>query len=623
LTGRDERHYQFGRFRVSSVERLLRRDEAVVPLPPKAVDTLVALLSSPGRMLEKGELMKMVWPDSFVEEGALVRNISQLRKALGEGAEDSEYIETIPKRGYRFVAPLREVADAAALPESPAAPPVPTRKSRVLWLSGAAVLVLVAAIVIVALKFTRGAAGIPVHSLAVLPFENLSKDPAQVYFSEGMTEVLITNLARITTLRVISLASVDGHASQKPPAAQAREWNADAVLQGSVIQAQNRVRIHVELVDARSGLVYWSDTYERNAGDALELQSEVASAIVREIRVKLTPQEQQFLAKSSKVAPAALNAYLRGRYAWNRRTEQSLRSAVDYFTEAIRIEPGYALAYAGLADTYSVLGSNGVDGMAPREAMPLAKINATKALETDPLLAEAHSSLAYVLMSYDWNLPEAEKEFQRAIELNPGYSTAHHWYGHFFLAAGRPDLAMEEMKRALDLEPLSPSINVGIGWCLYYLRQYEQSIDQYRNTLKTEPAFAMGHLTLGMALQQQKKYEDAAAEFKTAVELSGSTPGAVAALACAYGQSGKMAAAREQLAKLKEMEKRRYVPAVFFANVYRGLGDQEHLMASLAQAVEDRSDYLLYVRSDPALEKLAQDPRFRTLAEKLPPLKRP
>ena len=632
-----EKHiYEFGAFRVDTEERLLRRGEEVLPLTPKAIDTLLALISSPGQMLEKDRLMKMVWPDTFVEEGALTRNVSVLRKMLGEGPDDSQFIETIPKRGYRFVAPVREVSeDAAIRPDTaPNAAPEATKDkepgesaaqaswSPIAWIGVALAVALVAALISFWLpKRSTGVAGGVVRSLAVLPFTNLSSDAAQDYLSEGMTEALVTSLSHIGTLRVISLASVTPPAGEKKSLVdRAREWKAEVVLRGTVLRTTDRVGIHAELVDAGTGAVYWSDNYERNMGDALGLQSEVAGAIVREIRVKLTPKEAQFLAQTRKVNPEALNAYMKGRYFWNRRTEETLQSAVRSFQQAIDLEPNYALAYSGLADSYALLGTNGSDGMAGAKALPLAKAAASRALKLDDSLAEAHASLAYVHMSFEWDLPAAQKEFERAIELNPGYATAHHWYSHYFLAAGRPDQAMEEMKRAHDLEPLSLIINVGIGWCLYYSRQYDQAIEQYRSTLEMDPSFPLAHLTLGRAYQQNKMYPQAVEEFQKAVEFSGSDPGTVAGLASAYADAGRMPEARREIVRLTEMAKRRYVPAIFFADVYRAVGDKRQLLDWARKAIDDRSDYMVYVRADPALESVRRDPDFAKLLDRIRPI---
>ena len=618
---REERFYEFGPFRVNTEERLLRRGDEVLPLTPKAIDTLLALISSPGHMLEKERLMKAVWPDTFVEEGALVRNISILRKALGEGTDDAQYIDTIPKRGYRFIAPVREVSAVAATPvASPETPSQsPSHRNRSIAAAALAIIVIIALVAVwLAMKST---AGVSVRSLAVLPFKSLSNDPAQDYLSEGITEALVTSLARIGTLRVISLASVTASPNEKKsPAEVAREWNADAVLRGTVQRATNRVRIHAELVDAKTGTVYWSDNYERDTGDTLVLQSEVAGAIAREIRVKLTPQEAQFLARTRKVDPEALNAYLKGRYFWNRRTPEKLQSAVRSFQQAIDIEPAYALAYAGLADSYALLGSTGSDGMTGAQALPLAKAAATRALQMDDTLAEAHASMAYIHMSFEWNLPKAAKEFERAIALNPGYATAHHWNAHYFLAAGSPGRALAEMKRAHDLEPLSVVINVGIGWCLYYSRQYDQAIAQYKSALELDPYFPLGHQMLGMAYQQNKMHQEAVEEFQKAVEYSDHSAGAISALASAYADAGRKQDAERELARLTQMASRQYVPAIFFANAYRAVGNQRQMFESILKAIEDRSDYLVYVRSDPGLVSLAKDPNFIKLLPRLQPL---
>ena len=638
------RTYQFDGFHIDSSERLLRLGGVVVSLTPKAVDTLLALLANPGRMIDKDTLIKAVWPDTFVEEGALVRNVSLLRKTLGKGQDGKEFIETIPRRGYRFSGNVAQQA-GSALPVAvlrpntlidsadPPAPgsvlvePAPTvfpAVARRRWIVAgiaALALVIVAAVLWTRQVFRHPAA--PVHALAVLPFENLSRDPAQDYFAEGLTEVLISRLTHVGSLQVISLASVSAPTGpRQPPAQQARAWHADAVLRCTVARQLDRVRIHAELIDAGTAAVYWSEDYEREMVDAWSLQNEVASAIAREIRVKLSPAESQILASTRKVDPRALNAYLRGRYAWNRRTEQQLRAAIDYFNEAIRLQPDDALAYSGLADSYSLLASNGTDGMPPNEAMPIAKVNARKALELDPSLAEAHASLAYILMSWEWNLPEAEIEFRRSIARNPGYATGHQWYSHYLLAVGRLDEAEREMKQALEIEPLSLVINVGLGWCQYFAGHYDEAIETYRNTLKMDPAFPLTHQTLGMAYGQKHMYQESVAEFRQAVELSGGSPVSIAGLANAYASAGRAAEAKQQVARLEELARHRYVPAVLLANAYRSLGDDRRTYQFIRKAVAERSDYLIYVPGDPALKAIAGNPNFSAIRSLLKPLSR-
>lgn len=645
MNSEDIRTYQFDGFCIDSSERLLRLDGEVVSLTPKAVDTLLALLASPGRMVDKETLMKAVWPDTFVEEGALIRNVSVLRKTLGKSRDDKEYIETIPRRGYRFVGSVgpkaspdsaAAVVDAVDLPEDmdsavpisvlveaiPASIP-PKRQKRRWFAVGILTLGFVVALTVLSTKFWVRQATAPVHVLAVLPFENLSRDPAQDYFAEGLTEVLISGLTRIGSLRVISLASVSAPSTPpQAPAQRARAWHADAVLRCTVVKNSDRVRIHAELIDVRTAALYWSEDYERGMDDAWSLQNEVASAIAREIRVKLSPAESQILASARKVDPRALNAYLRGRYAWNRRTEQQLRVAIEYFNEAIALQPNDALAYSGLADSYSVLASNGTDGMRPNEAMPIAKANALKALQLDATLAEAHASLANILMSWEWNMPEAEKEFRRSIELNPRYATAHQWYSHLLLATGRLDEAQREMKQALEIEPLSLVINVGAGWCQYFARHYDEAIEIYKNTLKMDPNFPLAHQTLGMAYAQKQMYQESLVEFRQAADFSGGSAASIAGLANAYALAGRAAEAKQQVERLEALARKSYVPSVLMANAYRSLGDDRRVYHFLGLAIAERSDYLIYVRSDPALETIIKNPNIGAMLSLLKPIAR-
>jgi TolB-like protein/DNA-binding winged helix-turn-helix (wHTH) protein len=400
--------YEFGPFRIDSVERLLFRGQDVLPLTPKAIDTLLALISNPGRVLEKEELMKMVWQDSFVEEGGLARNVSLLRKTIGDTEED-RYIETIPKRGYRFVATVRNGEIKAEveqeIPRVPA-PWVPVEQVRPKRRPWVAVLVISALAAVAAIFWYQSharrvelapTASSPVNALAVLPFRNVTGDPAQDYFADGMTQALITSLAKLGSLRVISLASAaGGRAESQALEAIVRDRSASLVLRGTVLRSGERVRIDAQLLEPNKGAVYWANYYERDVKDLLSLESAVAQAIATEIQVGITAKEREQLSTHRQVKPQALDSYMRGRHLWNRRTEESLRQAAQHFQQAVAADPEYALAYSGLADSYSLLGSIGVDGMAPSKAMPLAKAAALRALELDPGLAEAYVSLAYV-----------------------------------------------------------------------------------------------------------------------------------------------------------------------------------------------------------------------------------
>jgi TolB-like protein/DNA-binding winged helix-turn-helix (wHTH) protein/Tfp pilus assembly protein PilF len=618
----EKRVYEFGPFRIDSVERLLYRGEELIPLAPKTIDTLMALVSNAGRVLEKDDLIRMVWRDSFVEEGGIARNISLLRKALGD-TEEGRYIETIPKRGYRFVAPLR---DPIALQSDPAATPAPAiHRRRALW---PAALILSAAALAAALWFATGetpgepaqVVSVPASALAVMPFKNVSGDPSQDYFAEGMTHALITDLAKMGNLRVISLASPAG--GQSEPAALAaivKDDSAGLVVRGTILKSGERIRIDAQLIDPHKRTVYWANSYDRGVKDVLALQADVADAIAHEIQAGINSRRREQVRPHRAVKPEALDAHMRGRYLWNRRTEEGLREAVRHFQQAIASDPEYAVAHAALADSYSLLGSVGIDGMPPAEAMPLAKAAAQKALELDPTLAEGYVSRAYIKLSYDWDLPGAAKDFSRALALNPASATGHHWYSHYFMAAGDLDKATQEMNAALSLEPLSSIINVGAGWCHYYSRRYDEAIERYKAVIEMDPNYAVAHQTLAMAYQQKGMFPEAITHFKRAVSLSGDGPSAIAGLASAYGAAGMAGEARKELARLTEMSRRRYVPALYFAAVHEALGETASSFRWGWKALGERSDYFVYLRVEPRAGRLHNHPEFLKMLSRLHP----
>jgi DNA-binding winged helix-turn-helix (wHTH) protein/TolB-like protein/Tfp pilus assembly protein PilF len=627
--------YEFGPYRIDTGERLLHRGDELISLPPKVVGTLLVLVRSAGRMVDKGDLMKAVWPDTFVEEGALTRNISLLRKTLGDTGDEAAYIETIPKRGYRFVAPVRTVAvepAGAAIVEFRHTHPPKTGngghagtaeaqpsswRSAAKWIVLAGILLL-AGIAAIA-KFIMGDPGtrpvppvtVAANALAVLPFRIAEKDASQDYFADGMTQALITRLANLRNLRVVSLASEGG--GQRDPAAWTallRQQSVNRVLIGTIFSSGGRVRIYVQLKDLSTWTVQWANSYERDFQDVLALESDVAEAIASEIQVSITAQDRERLRLGRPTLPQALDAYRRGRYLWNSRTEDGLRRAAEYFQQAIAADPTYAPAYSGLADSYSLLGSVGTDGMPPNKAMPLANSYALKAIELDPDLADGHISLAYVKLSYDWDLPGAAREFSRALELNPNSATARHWYSHYFMAAGDLGKATEQMREALQLEPLSPSINIGIGWCLYYSRKYDQAIEQFRSVTEINPTLPLAHQTLGMAYQQKGLFDQAIEEYKSAAAFSNNSPASVAALASAYATLGKLAESRQELARLEEMSRTRYVPAFYFATIHYAMGDRAKTLGWGWKAVGERCDYLMYLGVEPRVGKLAGNREF-------------
>ncbi len=616
--------YQFGPYRIDAGERLLHRGEDLVSLPPKALDTLLVLLESAGRMVDKSDLMKAIWPDTFVEEGALTRNVSLLRKALEDTGDEPRYIETIPKRGYRFIAPVEARPLRAKGPVERSDPPPPP-ESKASWISGWAApigLLVACSVVGLAMYLTRGrdetttAAAVKTasHTIAVLRFRNVEADPAQEYFADGITQSLITPLKRLGNLRVIDLTSENsGSAETDAVDRLVREQGITHFLTGTVQQSNGRVRIHAELKDPKTRDVSWANDYERDMKDVLALEAAAAEAIANEIQVAVTAEERQQLQQNHQINPDAWLAYQRGRYFWNRRTEDGLNRALQFFQQAIELDPTFALPYTGQADSYSLLGSIGIDGMRPDKAMPLAKAAAEKALQMDPNLAEAHVSLAYVKLSYEWDLDGAKKEFAKAIALDPASAKAHHWYSHYFMGANDLTKATEQMQMAIRLEPLSPIINLGVGWCYYYSRQYDQAIEQYRSVVEMDPSLPMAHQTLGMAYQQKGLFPQAIAEFQRANDLSGNSPTSLAALASAYGAAGQVADARRELAKLEDMSKTRYVPALYFAMVHNSLGETATALKFGWAAAAERSDYLVYLHLEPQVGKLAGDTRFLSL----------
>jgi len=603
----DKRVYEFDSFRIDSGERLLFRGAELIPLTPKVADTLLALLANAGHIVGKDELMKSVWPDAFVDEGGLARNISALRKALGE-SEGAQFIETVPKRGYRFIAPLKGQAGAQAV--APAAP-IRAAQTRRRWAALAASAVVLSMIAFAASHY-RGRQRF--SSLIVIPLQNLSGDPAQEHVADTMTEELIDTLTTIPSLRTISFTTAMTYKGARKPLPEiARERDAGAAVEGAVKLWSDQVRIEVRLLDAGTEQSLWTGSYQGAVSDISRLESEAASSIAEAIRVKLTSAQKRQLASSRPVPAAAWMDYSRGRMFWNKRTPEGIGRAIEYFQSSIALDPGYARAHSGLADAWALLGSAGADAYPPREVMPKAKEAAAKAVELDPYLAEAHTSLGYVMLSYDWDLAAARREFELAIALNPGYATAHHWYAHYWLAAGETQKALDEIGKAQFLDPQSPVINAGAGWCRYHAGRYRPAIDQYLDTFKFAPEFALAHTLLGMAYEQTEAYPDAEAEFAKARGLEGSPSLALAGLGRVYARTGRRADAQRIAGQLEHPEPARYVPSIYIAAVYAAMGEKEKALSLTGKAIEERSDYVIYLNTDPWAEPLRADPRFRQI----------
>jgi TolB-like protein/DNA-binding winged helix-turn-helix (wHTH) protein/Tfp pilus assembly protein PilF len=628
---------QFGAYEVSLQSGEVRKAGMRIRVQQQPMKLLEILLERPGEIVTREELRRRVWPnEGFGDfDQALNIAIGKLRSAFGDSAENPRFIETLPKRGYRFIADVSVVgADARPKrPESapgdvPARDPEPTKhgaglavapkgrlsSSHRLIIAGALVLSFLVVSLWLFRTPSRGTRSI--RSLAVLPLDNLSGDPSQNYFADGMTDELITDLAQISALRVISRTSVMVYKGARKPLPQiARELNVDAVVEGTVLHSGDHVRITAQLIEASTDRHLWSQSYESELRDTLALQNKVAAAIADQIRINLTPREQAALKNAEVVNPEAYESYLKGRYFWNKRTADGLKVALAYFNQAIEQDPNYAQAYSGLADTYALLGDWQYAAMTPKEAFPKAKAAAIKALELDSRLGEAHNSLAFVLDGFDWDLNSGGNEFRRAIELAPGYATAHHWYAWHLSLLGRYDPAIAEMRKAQNLDPLSLIINADLAELLVVAHSYDESILQSRKTIEMDPNFALAHNQLAQAYLQKHMYDEAIAELTKAIKLSGGSPAFIANLARAYVATGKRSEALKLLNDLKKRSNPSYSNAAEIAVIYASLGDTDQAMNWLEKGYEERFNPGVLLR--PGFDPLRSDPRFQDLVRRI------
>ncbi len=569
---------RFGPYEVSWKARELRKYGLKVKLQQKPLQILMLLLERAGEVVTREELREQLWGDEvFIDcECSLSAAINKLREALNDSPTKPRFVETLPRQGYRFIGTPVEV------------------------------------------KTTSPPEGRPM--LAVLPFENLSGDPSEDFFSDGLTEEMILQLGRLhpERLGVIARTSIMQYkGTNKNLEEIGRELGVGYVLEGSVRRAGGRVRITAQLVQVNDQTSLWAESYDRDLSDILALQSEVAQAVAREIKIKLTPQEQARLSAPITVTPAAYEAYLKGRYFGNKVTEDGYKKSLEYFKQAVHQDPYLALAHAGVADTYIFSADTGVDALPPQEAMPKAKAAATKALEIDPTLAAPHASLAMVAWRYHWDWKEAEREFRSAIQLNPNYPTAHLMYCWYLAAAGRLEEATAEIEWARGLDPLSLIISANVGWTLIIARRYERAIQQLRRGIELDPNFALAHHLLGRAYAQQAQFQEATAELQKAIDLSGGSPFMTAVLGNALALAGKRKEALNVLKKLQELSKQRFVSSFDRATVYVGLGQKDQVFFWLERAYEERTSYFAYLKVDPMLDSLHGDPRFADLIRRI------
>ena len=620
---------RFADFHVDLRAGRLRKQGVRICLQEQPFRVLTALLESSGEVVTREELRNRLWPaDTFVDfDHRLAAAISKLREALNDSAENPRFVETVGRRGYRFMVPVEPVTppiengQLQAVPEPQ--PSVPAqRKStvpRAAWTSAGLALFLTFGFFV--LRHGRQgdvtASGVPrISSIAVLPLENLSNDPEQEYFVEGMTDEIITDLAKLPGIRVISRTSaVQYKGTHKTLPQIARELNVDAVVEGTVLRSGNRVRIRTQLIYAPADRHIWAQAYERDLKDVLELQASVAQDIAGEIQLKLTSQQQTNLAAARPVDPEAHELYLKGRFFWNKRDQTGFAKAVDYFQQAIAKDPNYASAYAGLADAYAL--SGGLNLIPVAEVMPRAKATAERALELDSNLAEAHASLGLIAPFLNWNWADAKKHYERALELNPNYATAHHWYAEGYqMPMGRVDDALSEVHKAQELDPLSAVIATDMGKELYFARRYDEAIVELRRALEVDPNFVSAHNWISDTLLEKGDYSDAITELEKTKPFREERI-YIRQTAYLHARMGRRAQAQAELAKSLQLSQGKPVSSGAVALTYAALGDKDKAFLWLEKAYTEKSSFMTCLKFWSVFDPLRSDPRFGDLLSRV------
>jgi DNA-binding winged helix-turn-helix (wHTH) protein/TolB-like protein/tetratricopeptide (TPR) repeat protein len=635
--------YRFGSYELQPAERLLFYEGHPVSLTPKAFDLLVFLVERSGHLCQKDELMKALWPDSFVEEGNLAVTVSLLRKALGDERGHQQYIETVSKSGYRFIAPVENLADhsevgpqvensddkhppqAVALPSPPdvSMPLISKFPGASAWR-----LITLAATVVIATLFlarfvrvTGGIANPPAStptagSLAVLPFQTVGEKIDQAYVGIAMADAVITKLGHSGKIVTRPTSAVQKYATLPQDSRTAGlEQGVDAVLDGRMQREGDRVRLTVQLTRVRDGVELWADAFDAKFTDVFTLEDEFSDRVARSIRLKLTGEDTGPLSKLSTKNVDAYEAYIRGRYFWNRRTEQAITKGLRYFQQAVALDPNFAEAHAGVADSYALLGLYGL--LPPKEAFPPAEDAAKKALAINDDLAEAHATLGFVYFYYDWNGRAAEQEFRRALDANPGYAMAHSWNGQDLAARHRIPEALKETELAQQDDPLSLIVSCNAGLVLLVAGRQEKAADILTKALEIDPNFPRAHFRLGNVYEQRGMPDKAIAEFEEAVRLSGDDSYYEGALGHAFGMAGNVKEARRILEILKKRSRTQYVPAYAVALVYAGLREKDDAFEWLEKAYSDRSASMALMNVDPALDSLHSDARFEELVRRV------
>lgn len=582
--------YQFGPFRLDANDRVLLRGDRTVHLTDKVFNILLLLVERSGHLVTKEELVERVWPDSIVEESNLTVSISALRKALGERQEGGRYIETIPKRGYRFITDVREVKDER----------VGLAKG-----NGGEASAMAKADILSAATTT----------LAVLPLLNVGDDQNLEYLSDGITESIINALSKLPQLKVLARSTMFRFKdTELDPLEVGRQLDAQALLTGRILQINEELLIKLELINIKEGSQIWGEQYQRKSADIFEVQEEIAQEVSEKLKLRLTSKQKRQLTKRYTEDIEAYHLYLKGRYCWNKRTGEALKMAIEFFQRAIAEDPDYALSYIGLADCYAIIPF--YSNIPPKSAFEEAKKATAKALEIDHTLAVAHASLAFIKENYEWDWVGAGREYQKAIDLNPNYATAHQWYGMYFMKLGQFERASRELKRALRFDPRSLIINADLGLPFYFKGQYDEAIEQYRKVLEMDQDFIWARFFLGWAYERSGRFSEAIAEFQKAKLIDDRTE-VSAMIAHTYAVSGRRDEAQTILDSLEEQSKHLYISQYYMALIYAGLNDKDRAFGWLEKAYSDGNEWLVWLKVDPRFDSLRADSRFSELLRRI------
>jgi TolB-like protein/Flp pilus assembly protein TadD len=582
------RAFRFGPFELDLRARELRKRGIRLRLPEKPFQILELLLEKPGVVVTRREIRDRLWPGIVAGfDRSLNTAVNTLRQTLGDSAGSPRFVETRSRRGYRFIAPVETLGAAMDTAMQPPAPAVAIAES--------------------------------FSSIAVLPFENAGGDPESDYLSDGITESILQSLSQLPTVRVMARSSVFRYKGRKAdPRIAGREMNVHAVLTGIVEQngaGSESLVVSAELVEVANGWRLWGERFERKFSDILKVEQEMARDISENLRLHLTGEDCKRLARHTTEKLEAYQDYLKGRYHWNKLTEDGLRKGIAYFEQAILKDPGYALAYSGLADAYGLCGFFGL--VPPQQVFPRAKEAALKAVEADPNLGEAHASLASVLKLYDWDWAGAEREYQLAIALNPNYVNGRRWHSSHLLSQGRREEARREILIARELDPLNLITNMEVAWNCFMARDYQLSLKESMETLELEPDFPAARYSLGLAHEQLGNYQEAVAALERARDGSRANAATLVALGHAYARSGRKAEAERVLEDLRQWRARAYVSSYLVALVHAGLGDAPQALACLESAFAERDSWLVWLKTEPRFDSLRGEPRFQELIRRV------